>query len=1233
MGKLSKGLFTDCQETDQPQGSYRFAKNIVETNISEEKQNEPGFTSLGIPAPYDIIGLISIGDSIIVFSTDDTNSEIGQVTSAGVYTTLYNNADLNFDRAYPIKGEFEIDYRGHTVVAWIDKLNPPRIIDINDLSGISDIEDLLLFNQMISPKMSFTISNSGGSVVTASYFPITRYKDNSGSITPWYVHPRAIYIFEDSTSEDFDQQDGCPANTGTSKAINLTFTEVDTKYDKIEYGFISTLGGIVRAFSVREIDASATTNVTYTGSETITDLSIDEVLTSPASYSNARAITQLNNRLFLANLTSNDDIDFQYYANRIKINFSRDLVDRDDISKGITSPGFRSGEVYAFYILLELKSGKTLAYHIPGRPVEAGEKASIVDATAGLSYLKYQVDDTSDSASIYSNMSYWENIGEQYPSNFPTGINGSALAGQNVQHHRFPTMYHLVNTYYPVDATVGITKIPRLGIDVTGVNIPSDIRSRISRWRIAYAKKEYNNSLVVGQDIMQYAAAEDVDLNDRVSTGGNWSNIDPSTGLNTITLVFDRLRSHCLDLYYDRPSTVPSYIHFQYYLQTDNLNIAYTAFGGVGGMISPRGSDTGDSPGCVSNFTNTSAGRTDLGAEYRRAITNFEFVNPNSLTQGYISTYKTEGIITADIHGAGGGTTPPVWLTFTPELLSRSAGAATTLFDVSGGNQDSEGTFLYNFCQILDNVHSDFGSQQLIPTDGSSTDMTATSISGVHNGDCYICFQSYTSMGRLLDNDTIGLKGVRAFKWWLGEAKNNWGLRHEGAGVDGQYTPKTDPRNLWFPIATGSNLTGTIIDGFTSQVNQINYNIDYSAKNEYIPAVIIKNPLDFVTEFPNTVIFSIPQESESKSSWRGFLANDRYTQPRNKGEITNLQGINNLDLLVHHKYSLYKTRTNVGLSGDTADVVLRSANLFEISPIEIISNDSGFGGTQNPLSCLLTKVGYFFIDDLQGKVFLYTDKLEEISSNGLRNFFRDNLSVQEDNSFTSNGYTAWFDEAYNRLILSKKQGATSVTASFNPFDRVWISYHDYTPDGVVVLNNTSIFSVKDNELFTHNTGDRGLFYDASPYASIIDVVFNPDAYKKKVFSSIEWITEVYDSNDIIQSDETFDYVTVRNVEQCSGRIAIERLDNAYAFYDQNVRVLNRSWFFNGFRDIALTPDFLEGFYDNYEIDTTKLDSSMDWYEQRKFIDKFVTCRFEYLNTDGHKLIFLDSLVNYRPSAR
>lgn len=1230
--KLDKGLFTDCQEIDQPQGSYRFAKNIVQTNISEELENEPGFTSLGTVAPYAIIGFIAIGESFIIFSTDDTNCEIGKYDGT-TYTAIYNNVGLGFKKTNPIKGEYQIDYKNHTIIAWIDKLNPPRTLDIDDIASVSNVEDLVIFNKATSPLISFTISNTGGTVVTGAYFPVTRYVDNSGSITPWYVHPRAVYINDDSTSESFDQQDGALGGSGSSKAISLTLTEVDTKYDNIEVGFISVIAGVTTAFSVRKVAASSTTTFSYTGSETITELTLDEVITSPASYSNARAITQLNNRLFLANLSSDDNIDFQYYANRIQLNYTFELVDRSDVSKSTTAPGFRAGEVYAFYILLELKSGKTLAYHIPGRPYEGTEFTFTADATSGLSYWRFQVDNTTDSASIYSNMGFWANLTEAYPDNFPTGIDGGVLAGSQVRHHRFPTLDYLVASQYGGDPTVGITKLPRLGINAFNVNIPSNIRSKISRWRIAYAKKEYNNSLVVGQDILQFGADKvGIDANIRMSTGGNW-NVNHSGVAQQFELQYDKLRSHCLDLFYDKPKIVPSYIHFLYYLETNTLNTQYSGFGTTGGKLASSGNTRGDSPGCVTNFTNAATTRTDI-ATYKRAIDNFEFVNPNSLAQSYISTYKSEGIITAEIFGAVAATPPVSWIGTTSEFLYYTgAPPNTNIFNTGGGKSDAEPTLLYNFCQIIDNVHTDFSSQPLILTDGSTTDMTATSISDIYNGDCYICFQSYTSLGLLRNDETDPLKGIRTFKWWLGEAKNNWGYRHEGSGINGLYTPKTDPRNLWFPVTDGTNLVGTILDGFQTQINQINYNSDYSAKSEYTPALIIRDPNNFVTEFPTTIIFSLEQGTEAKSSWRSFLANDRYVQPRNKGAIYNLQGIDNIDLLIHHKYNLYKTRTNTGLQGDLADVQLRSASLFAISPTEILTSDSGYGGTQNPLSCILTKAGYFFVDDIQGKVFLYTDKLSEISSNGLRAFFRDNLDVAEDNSFTSNGYTAWFDESYNRLLLSKKQNSTSATASFSPQDGIWVSYHDYTPDGIVVLNNTKQYSIKSNEIFLHNSGPPGKYYEVTPFPTKIDVVFNPEAYKKKVFSSFEWTTEVFSSSGVLQPDTTFDYLTIRNAEQCSDKVPIERLDNTYAFYDQNARVLNRSWFFNNFRDVAISPNFLEDFYSDYELDTTKLNSSMEWYEQRKFIDKFVTCRFEYSNTDGHRLIFLDSLVNYRLSAR
>ena len=52
-----------------------------------------------------------------------------------------------------------------------------------------------------------------------------------------------------------------------------------------------------------------------------------------------------------------------------------------------------------------------------------------------------------------------------------------------------PTTSYLVNTTYSGDTTVGVSKLPRIGLTVSNVNIPLAIQSKIRRWGIAFAKK------------------------------------------------------------------------------------------------------------------------------------------------------------------------------------------------------------------------------------------------------------------------------------------------------------------------------------------------------------------------------------------------------------------------------------------------------------------------------------------------------------------------------------------------------------------------------------------------------------------------------------------------------------------------------------------------------------------------------------------------------------------------
>lgn len=1265
--KLLKGMFSDCAEVDQPSGTYRYAKNIVDGNTVGAKENEDGFESIGVLAPYSVIGIIPIERDFVVFSTNNTNSEIGLVSN-GIYTQIYNNNSLNFDTASPIKGEFRKDVNNNRIITWVDDINPPRILNIDDLSGVNDVNDLELFQDITNPTLSsYSINNTGGALKTGAITLITRYKNSDGSETDWFVHEHVFYINDDSTSVSFNNNDGSLGGITTNKSITASFTGLDTRYDTLVIGYIQATNGVLTTYEVKSVDNQSSLTTTITGSETVTEITLDEVLTNTANYSNAKAITQLNGRLFLGNLTADSIPDLQAIACAIKINYNVSLVNvvsNTNSHKDTLPPTFIPGEVYAFYLGVELNRGGWAYYHIPGRAALAdGEVYSV--SSFGFTHYYFQVENTSDKTGTgaETNMGYWENINEVYPNT--TEFNGSAsghdVRGLGVRHHRFPTLSSLVTNYYSGDTTVGVTNLPRLGINVSNVNIPAELQGQIKRWKIFYAKKDTNNSLFMSDDLTQFSFHTETDSNIRWGTGGNWGISAESGGVNTWKSMFtayvhrDRLRAHCIAVE-DKAGFIPNYSTFAYKLKRSGLNYQYTGFGSTGGMLTLSGkniggvaAEVGKEASAVVDYTANTV-RSSVGSTgFTIKVNNTNFLPQNALNNN-ASTQYTEGVFDITLNED-----PNTYSTLNlSTLYTNSTGQNCDNYQFNLVLDDGyEETFYQQYFRYLSDVHTSVFQQDLIPLESYSSASTS-SLSNVYGGNGFLCYQSYLSCGPLNANPNTTLgnpyeEGVRTWKAYVGYSNKNLNFRYQTIGDSSTYYHgKTDVRSLFTPYASSATVGHDILFKLDSSVNNLQYNTDYNQMNEFITGVIWSPTLIQETSFPNTVIYTPVQSEGSKEfTWRTFLSGDSYTIQKNKGDIVNLQGIANKELIIHTRYSIFRTRTDAKAGVDGENIFYKSANLFDLPPEELVPTPNGYGGTQNKMACVLTKAGYAYVDDLQGKVFLYNGQLEEISSNGLRQFFRDYMQINADNNdnpFNDYGYTISFDERFNRLLVAKKYDTLSWTISFNPLTKSWVSYHDWFPDYIFSTVEGFTYGIKNNEFFYMNrkpmTTTKGIYFDATTYPSFIDVVHNEEPYSDKEFVAANWITEVYPNgmtsgqvDTTLNYTTTCDYITFYTPQHCSGRIPLALVDDIDTLYTSNLRNLNRTWYFNGIRDIALTTGFLNTFYNNYTIDTTKLNTSMEWYDQRRFIDKYVTCRYEFSNLLNYRFLFLESNIQYKNATR
>jgi hypothetical protein len=1230
----NKGLYLDTNPIDQPEGTWRDARNLLVSKKKGAMTSDAGtkLTGTGFPfATAKPIGTTVFPDGSYVVYSDGINGGLDRlgVVNNGVYSDLIVDNILGFSADFPIlASEIDYNYLGQRIISWTDKNNPPRILNIDELPFALDgnlalvnsdnIIILNVFPTFQTPNLSLQVINTGGAVKAGAYSFCIAYTNSDGTRT-YNTPPQGLrYIVEDTVNNSFEH-DGSEPGQLTSKLIRITLTGVDTNYENLVLIGISTINGIKTAFEIKEVAITSDTMIVdYIGSEGVTELSLEEVLTPRPVYNKSGAMTQLHNILYHGNLETQEDIDFQSIANEVRIFYNSKLVDITDVLNVPQQPGFAHGEVYAFYITFVLKNGSfSRAFHIPGRLPYIGETPSPTavsvnaNTTTGLTGAKvYQLDDTTNKGghtyflgvgtyqvsniSSGTNMGYWENELEVYPSNFPN------LAGQLVRHHVFPTFQKCRTTHYASEPNYLKSKLDILGIDVAGVNIPDNIKDKISGWYIGYARKGFTDSINYGQDLLTYAGREKSSVNNkRFDLANNWSqewlpNVD--RGINPI---FDEIRSNNLDLLFYKPtlSTDKLYIQLEakyryfgtntYSRNTDffGLNLVNDNARGLGYLF-----DYINRP--LNNTTNGVV--VSFGSEINelRALTEIEYL-PSGVISGDSYNTKSAESIKFKIHNIY--FQPPNFLVKRTLATLFFGGAVTYSNDGSTSTPASidssfkEDTYLYSIRQVKSNVHSLFNQQEIILTDKLNS-KNSTSIRLIVGGDRFFSPRTIMKLGTTSNRVTEPDDRNLIIKYHICESRLNFRYRYEvPSNRNTLYYPKTPATS--FVLDTGND---RIQFDYGANTNDFSgYKTDYNEVNSYNQPIIYVPSLRTTNKFPYRVIRSgfSGTNPQGLNSWKTYLSNDIYERNRNRGEIINLASLDDV-LLIHHKYGLFRTIGANRLNFDATEVYLGAGDIFQQEPKEPIPSKLGYLGTQNVFGCHQFKGGYAWWNQDMGRVFLLTGSgVIELSNLGMYNYFRDNSLIDStlpDNPINGQGLMTVYDPVYNRLIFTKKANTNPYTISFDLNENYWVGWHDYTPDYFFATNN-NFFAFKNNKIHEFNDVSHAKYFEAVPEPTYVSLVYNQIPQDNKVFFNTHWISEMYDSNDNFIKNKTLSSLKAVTNYQDTGEISLLPLEN-YGD-NSNIRAERSTWHFNKLRDANADVFKKKPLVGNYAIITYKYDNA------------------------------------------
>ena len=565
--KLLNGLNRDVAHVDQPGGTYRDARNMIIDDLAgalaTERAPEYNVAPNGLGQDYfdnmEICGQFKVpGDRVVigvvaraVTGNDywDTNKveqilEIDQAGSTPIELAVGPTGTFGFDSHDPFQGVGYVNAADELILTWTNGVHKPYYVNTANYTAGDD--PLLVFPEAKFPNCRAFKNSSNqrsGKILGGTWSFMMAYEVVSGTnnLTQYGPSYGAYKIGNDANDES--------ATYRTS--IKFKMYGVDTRYEYMRVYAVRNFNGAEEVYYAARIPITGEDmSFIYTGQDAggVDTPSLDALYIPSVTYRTAETITVSDDRLFLANLTS-DVVDFdtgQDIANNITVNWSVDEIGidaaswdniqqlgtfgtdraldytgkswRDTVpnrgkendltdspiqvhtdSQGMMG-GFMPDEVYALYIAFLMQDGTwSRAFHIPGGGLAGDYTSTARLNTATVASTNYDIEEGAGTTNtiICGQPGYTENTNETY-SNIdvfgPTVLaGGSDLRTDPVRHHLMPTAEQvwlgasnnsILNADFDQEWCNSM-----VGLHFDNVNIPTELLDKIQGFNFFYAKK------------------------------------------------------------------------------------------------------------------------------------------------------------------------------------------------------------------------------------------------------------------------------------------------------------------------------------------------------------------------------------------------------------------------------------------------------------------------------------------------------------------------------------------------------------------------------------------------------------------------------------------------------------------------------------------------------------------------------------------------------------------------
>ena len=165
---------------------------------------------------------------------------------------------------------------------------------------------------------------------------------------------------------------------------------------------------------------------------------------------------------------------------------------------------------------------------------------------------------------------------------------------------------------------------------------------------------------------------------------------------------------------------------------------------------------------------------------------------------------------------------------------------------------------------------------------------------------------------------------------------------------------------------------------------------------------------------------------------------------------------------------------------------------------QIVPYAGEYGISKDPESFAVYGYRKYFTDRSRGAVLrLSRDGMTEISSYGMHDFFRDELS-----SLSTNKIVGSWDNHTKNYVISIQSASDYKTISFDEDVLGWTTFLDFKPSYAFSLNNL-YYTFNTGKMYQHHVGNYAKFYGIT-YGTSVTIVLNSQPSVVKVFETINY---------------------------------------------------------------------------------------------------------------------------------